>query len=826
MELFFSWVVIVICLGVVVFYQLRRWQGYSLLAVALFCITYFNTMGVIGALVLWLIWCAALLFMLFSSLRIKYISKPVMKWFASQMPPISKVEQTVLDAGGHWWEKDIFAGTIKWQKLFNEKITDLTKEEQSFLDNQVETLCGLLDDWKICYQDKDLSSEAWKYIKNERFWGIEVDHKYGGLGFSPAAHSAIVTKIATRSVSAAYTVMVPNSLGPAELIANFGTDEQKNKYLPRLASGEEIPCFALTGTHAGSDASNLADTGVVCYETYNGQKTLGVKLNWEKRYITLAPIATLIGLAFHMYDPDNLLGKQQDMGISLALIPVNHPGIDIGKRHSPMTLGFMNGPITGVDVFIPLELVLGDLTEVNQGWSMLIECLSIGRGISMPALSSAVVQQCLKLTPAYARIREQFSRPIGSFEGIEDIIAKISGFSYTVQATRYFTTEAVVKKLQPTVASAISKYHLTELSRNVLQASLDIHAGHGLQMGPSNLLANVFNGQPISTVGEGANIMTRNLIIFGQGILRSHLFLHDEITAAHNEDVKAGSKEFDKLLRAHSSFSLSQLLRGILYGLTSGRVIKTGQKGLLKTYCRKINRMSNALILISDMSLFVFGKDLKIKESISAKLGDIFSQLYLAICVIKYYKDHGSCDKESRLMRWSLDECLAASYDAYCSVIANFPKKYLAKVLHSCLFPWGRPYIHPLDSLSHHIAQDMQQESPLRDRLTAECYVESCSSGPINRVELAFKSVLQTSDLMRKVKVAVKEGVIAQQLTRRITIEEALLNSVINKDEYMELIATEDLRDAALMVDVFAPDDLLRPVSQNHSNNKTQYETK
>ena len=736
-------------------------------------------------------------------LRQTILTKHLLRWFKQQQPEISPVEQAVLDAGGYWYERSLLSGELCWDSLFDLPITHLTEKEQHFIDNQVETLCGLLDDWKICHEEKNLSEQAWNYIKQERFWGIEIDPQYGGLGFSPAAHSAIVTKVATRSVSAAYTVMVPNSLGPAELIHHFGTLEQKERYLPRLASGQEVPCFALTGPDAGSDAANLPDTGVVCYDHYQGERVLGLRLNWEKRYITLAPIATLIGLAVRVSDPEQLLGTTIDLGIQVVLVPHDTPGVTRGARHAPMSLGFMNGPLSGQDVFLPLSQVLGSLSSANQGWTMLLECLSIGRGISMPALSSAVAQQCFKLTSAYSRIREQFHRPIGHFEGIKSALAEIGGYSYIIEATRHLTTEAVVQGAKPAVASVMSKYHLTELSRRVLLRSMDIHAGHGLQMGPSNLLANVFNGQPISTVGEGANIMTRNLIIFGQGLLRSHPFLKPAIQAAHQSNSLKALEDFDRLFWKHTRFIISQTLQGVWSGVTCGRFIPSPKRRRSITrYCRGVTQLSTALILLSELTLSTLGKNLKMKESISAKLGDAFSYLYLTLCVLKFYEDHNHSG-ETIAMRWACDFSLSEAYHALDQLTLNFPKRRLARLVLRALFPWGKPFHQPTDLLSHELADWMQMDTSDRERLTALCYVGRLPNEPINRVERAFKSILQNQALFDKVELAIWSRKIGRAQTREETLRQAQQQAVITQAEYETLMTCEHLREQACTVDVF-----------------------
>ncbi|MBV53361.1 MAG: acyl-CoA dehydrogenase [Coxiellaceae bacterium] len=804
MELLLSWLVVLIVLTVCLYCQARSAVTALSLFSALIALAYINSISLLGTTLLFCTGFLVYVFFVFAPLRRNVTTRFFMPWFKRQQSEITPVEQAVLDAGGHWIERELLSGSLSWDKLFKLPVTPLTDHEQHFLDHQVEHLCSLLDDWKICHEDKDLSSEAWDYIKQERFFGIEIDTALGGLGFSPAAHSAIITKIATCSISAAYTVMVPNSLGPAELIHHFGSQEQKQHYLPRLSSGQEIPCFALTGPEAGSDAASLPDRGVICSEEYQGKQVIGVRLNWEKRYITLAPIATLIGLAVHVYDPDNLIGDDQDLGIQVVLVPHDTPGVSQGARHMPMSLGFMNGTLLGNDVFLPLTQVLGTLSSPNQGWMMLLECLSIGRGISMPALSSAVGQQCFKMTSAYCKVREQFNRPIGEFEGVKTALSEIGGLTYLIAATRYVTTEAVVQGAKPSVASVMSKYHLTELSRKILARSMDIHAGHGLQMGPRNLLANVFNGQPISTVGEGANIMTRNLIIFGQGVMRSHPFLKAATQAAYHENQKYALKQFDRHLWCHVKFLSCHFIRGIFSGLTGGSWCNTpsGIDKTIRGYCQKVIRMNHVFIIFTDLTLAILGKQLKVRESISARLGDVFSYLYLLICLLKFYNDEK--DKHALpLLSWACDYALSSAYEALEELANNFPKPRLARCLMRLFFPWGRPFYPPKDDLSHQLADWMQESTPLRDRLTQLCYVGDTMMDPVYRLENAFQNILQNHKLFDKVNQGIKEGTIFRGLTRHDTLRHALSKAIINQAEYDLLMACEELRDQACAVDVF-----------------------
>jgi acyl-CoA dehydrogenase len=760
-------------------------------------------------------WCLLGIFALFTyvgTLRIWCFSRPISRWYVKRLPRISPVEQMVLEAGGTWWEKLIFSGSPDLQSVIDKKVDALSKEEQSFLDNKVSTLCSLLNEWEINNKYKDLPKSAWDYIKAERFWAITLDKKYGGLGFSQAAHSAIVARVASRSISAAYTVMVPNSLGPAELIDYCGSQEQKDYYLPRLSSGQEIGCFGLTSLHAGSDAASIPDRGVVCRGIHNGQEILGIQLNFQKRYITLAPVATLIGLAFRLFDPDNLIGAQDDVGITVAIVPADHQGVEVGRRHSPLTLGFMNGPINGKNVFIPLDWVIGGRDNCGHGWKILMGCLSVGRGISMPALSSAVAQQCVRITGPYAKIRRQFKRSIGEFEGIQSALGRIGGFAYLIEANRYCLAQAVQDGSRPSVAAAISKYHLTELARMMLQTSMDIHSGHALQAGPGNLFAEVYNGLPISTVGEGANLMTRNLIIFGQGVMRAHPYIRHEILSATAAQTDADSiKEFDKHFFTHVKWSLRNWVKGMSFSMTGGRGAKVDGT-ILRREQQVLQRLSNAFTVVSDIALLKVGKALKSSEFISARLGDILSYLTLATCIIKYAHDHieRADDNELDYARWGLEYCFYNIGEAFAGFFANFKFRGWSRLIKFCFFPFGTGFRFPMDTVSQSIAENLQSNSAMRQRLSSNCFVGEGVNDPIGRVERAWFAILSTETLFAKVHDAISNGGLQRQLTRVETFDLALTQKIITAAEHAQLAVAEKLRDEALVVDEFAFHELVR----------------
>ena len=574
-------------------------------------------------------------------LRRMLLTDHLLVWFRKVLPPISETERIAIDAGNTWWDADLFTGRPDWKKLLATPAPALTEEEQAFLDGPVEEFCKSLDDWQITHDLFDLPPSAWEQIRKHRFFGMIIPKQYGGLGFSALAHSTVVMKIGTRSTSAAVTVMVPNSLGPGELLMHYGTEAQKAHYLPRLARAEEIPCFALTGPYVGSDAGALPDNGIVCKGTYQGKETLGFRVSWDKRYITLAPIATVLGVAFKAYDPDHLLGTKEDLGITLALIPTNLPGVEIGKRHNPLNSAFMNGPTRGTDVFIPFDCLIGGTEYIGQGWRMLMNCLSVGRAISLPALGTGAGKHASRVTGAYARVRKQFRVSIGKFEGVEEALTRIAGYTYRMDAARRLTAGALDRGEKPSVLSAILKYHCTEGMRLVLGDAMDVHGGRGVMMGPRNYLARAYQAVPVSITVEGANILTRSMIIFGQGAIRAHPYLLKEMEAASSEDHAKAAVDFDRALFAHIGFTISNAARSLFMGLTGALFSPAPGDGATRRYYRQLSRMSAAFTFTADVGLLMLGGEMKRREKLSARYGDILSHLYLASAVLKQYEDQG-----------------------------------------------------------------------------------------------------------------------------------------------------------------------------------------
>ncbi|MCD6060703.1 MAG: acyl-CoA dehydrogenase domain protein, partial [Moraxellaceae bacterium] len=603
--------------------------------------------------VLWLPWLLLFLWSL-KPVRMLLVTLPVMQLIRRKLPPISDTERETIAAGTTWWEAELFRGTPDWQKLLAIPPAKLSLEEQAFLDGPVEQLCRMLDDYSIM-RDRDLPPDAWQFLREQGFFGLVVPKEYGGHGFSHEAHSQIVGKIASRSMSAGITAMVPNSLGPAELLLHYGTEEQKNHYLPRLARGEEIPCFALTGPTAGSDAGAIPDTGVVCRGLFEGQEVLGIRLNWDKRYITLAPVATVLGLAFQLRDPEHLLGSAEAPGITLALIPANHPGVEIGRRHSPAGMAFMNGPTRGRDVFIPLSWVIGGREYAGRGWFMLMNSLAAGRGISLPSGGTTIAKLLARLTGEYARVRRQFGLPIGKLEGVEDELARLGGHAYTLEAARRLTCAGLDLGEKPAVVSAIMKYQSMERMRAAVNSAMDIHAGKAISEGPRNYIANLYRAVPIGITVEGANILTRSLIVFGQGAMRCHPYLMREIELAGHVEIDREHAEnaFDAVLVDHTRHIVGNALRALWHGLTFAVTARAPATPAARWY-RQLTRLSAAFALVADATLALLGGELKRREKLSGRFADILGELYFASAVLKRWEDEGRPEPDRALVDYSL----------------------------------------------------------------------------------------------------------------------------------------------------------------------------
>src|SRR5574341_270209 len=736
-------------------------------------------------------------------LRRRLISAPILRAFRNAMPTMSQTEREALEAGTVWWDAQLFSGRPDWPQLLAHPAPRLTSEEQAFLDGPVSELCALLDDWRITEEWRDLPPEAWKFIKEHRFFGMIIPKQYGGLEFSALAHSCVVMKLASRSITGAVTVMVPNSLGPAELLLHYGTEEQKNYYLPRLARGEDVPCFALTGPEAGSDAASMPDTGVICRGTFKGQaNVLGIRLNWNKRYITLGPVATVLGLAFKCLDPDRLLGDLSDRGITVALIPTNTPGITIGKRHMPLDIPFQNGPNQGKDVFIPMDYVVGGQARIGQGWRMLMECLAAGRAISLPALATGACKLASRSTGAYARVRKQFKTPIGRFEGVEEALARIAGSAYVTDAARVMTLGAVDSGEKPSVISAMIKYHLTELMRRAVNDAMDIHGGSAVVLGPRNFMARVYQAIPISITVEGANIMTRNLIIFGQGAIRCNPYVLKEMHAARNPDHEQALREFDRAFFGHLGHIAKNVWRALLHGLTGARLLASPVDGPTRRFYQRASRMSAAFALVADVTMILVGAALKRRESLSARLGDVLSHLYLISAALKRFEDEGRPEADLPLVRWACEEHLFAAEERLDAVLRNLPNPVAAGALRAMVFPLGRSACKPNDRLTHDVANVLLEPSAARDRLTAGVYVPKDSSEAVARLDLALEKVVAADAVENKLRAAIQRGVL-RNADEPVLLSEAVALEVITPREADVVAEAAAIRREVIQVDHF-----------------------
>ncbi len=738
-------------------------------------------------------------------LRKKLISNHILRAFRKALPSMSQTEREALEAGSVWWDGELFSGRPNWQRLLSFPAPRLTAEERAFLDGPVDDLCHMVSDWQITEELHDLPPEVWQFIKDKGFFGMIIPKKYGGLEFSALAHSAVVMKISSRSTTAAVTVMVPNSLGPAELLLHYGTEAQKDHYLPRLARGEEVPCFALTGPDAGSDASSMPDLGIVEKGMFEGEEVVGIRLNWAKRYITLGPVATVLGLAFKLKDPDQLLGDKEDLGITLALIPTDTPGVSIGTRHAPLNIMFQNGPNWGKDVFIPMSWVIGDKSGIGNGWRMLMESLAAGRSISLPALSTGGGKLASRATGGYARIRKQFKTPIGKFEGVEEALTRIAGNTYMMDAARTITASAVDLGEKPSVASAIVKYNLTERMRSVINDAMDVQGGTGICMGPRNLIGRVYQAIPISITVEGANILTRSLITFGQGAVRCHPYVLKEMQAVGDSDTKRGADDFDHAFFGHIGFTLSNMVRAFYLGLTGARFVRVPGDKRARRYYRQLSRMSAAFALVSDISMLVLGGELKRREKLSGRLADVLSHLYLGSAVLKRFDDQNSPDEDWPLLEWSCQESLYLIQKRLHELLANFPDRMIARCLRILIFPLGKPYAGPDDRLGHKVAGIILEPSEARDRLTRGVFTTSDTNETIGRIEDGLVKVILAEPVEKKIQQVQRKGELQQGMDE-VVLQAAIQQGVIDEEEAALVRNAIAARSEVIKVDDFPQD--------------------
>lgn len=717
-----------------------------------------------------------------TNFRRTYLIAPLLKKLQTNLPKISATESEALEAGTVWWDGELFSGNPNWKKLLTTPLPSLSADEQAFIAGPVEQLCQMIDNWQINYELKDLPPNVWEFIKQNKFFGLIIPKEYGGLGFSALAHSEILAKLAGKSITVASTVSVPNSLGPAELLLRYGTTEQKNHYLPNLATGKEVPCFALTSPEAGSDATSIIDTGIICK-----RDTLGILLNWNKRYITLAPIATVMGLAFKLYDPDHLLGNETDLGITCALIPTNTQGITIGARHWPLMAMFQNGPIQGKDVFIPLDWIIGGRKMIGTGWTMLVESLSCGRAISLPSVTCGKAKTIAAATGAYAQIRRQFNQAIGNFEGVQEPLARMTSSIYVCDAARRITAASIDIGEKPTVPGAIIKYHVTERARKVSIDAMDIHGGKGIMQGPQNYAADGYINSPIAITVEGANILTRGLIIFGQGAIRCHPFIMRELVALQDESPSQVPIKFDQLIMQHASYTLSNCARSLFGYITRGKLIHTPVTHKAARYYQWVSWASSAFAVLADVSLIVIGGKLKFKEKLSGRLGDLLSSLYLASTVLKRFEDERHPDADLDLLEYTMRDLLHNFWRTTHEIIQNFPDQIVAVGLKILLMPLGNPINPPSDKLGTQVAHIMSQPNPTRDRLLAGAYL-------LQELEIALQQILAANLIEKR---------IAKTIKNTEQIMQALADNLITTPEAEVLKIALTARSEVVGVDYF-----------------------
>ena len=774
----------------------------------LFLLTVLDVLNLFWAIVFWSLYAFTVLLYQAGQLRQQYLSRPLMAYVRSILPPMSETERDAIEAGNTWWESELFQGAPDWNLLRGYRLTELSDEEQAFIDGPVEELCRMIDDWDITHRRLDLPPEVWSFLKRQKFFGMIIPRRYGGLEFSHLAHSSVVTKIAARSISAGVTVMVPNSLGPAELLLHYGTDEQRDYYLPRLADGREIPCFALTGPSAGSDAGAIPDSGVVCHGTYQGEKVLGLRLNWEKRYITLGPVATVLGLAFKAYDPDGLLGEQVDLGITCALIPVETPGVSIGNRHFPMNAAFQNGPNSGKDVFVPLSFVIGGEANIGKGWRMLVESLSVGRGISLPAVGVAAGKSAAYTTGAYARIRKQFNTAIGKFEGVEEALARIGGLTYMMDSARLLTLAGLDQGEKPSVVTAILKQYNTEMMRQAVNDAMDVHGGRGICMGPSNYLARAYQTVPIGITVEGANILTRTMIIFGQGAMRCHPYLVSEMQSATRADQHQGLQQFDQALLGHLGYFTSNVCAALIYGLSASHLAPRPQPGRIGQYYQRLGQMSAAFAVTADLVLMLLGGAFKRKEKMSGRFADALAYMFYASAVLRKFEHDGQPRSDLPLVEWSAKYCLYQVQMALDEILRNFPVKWLGVLVRLIIFPLGLSLRKPNDHLSHRVAALLIKPGPARDRLSAGIYRTEDPDDITGCLEDALHKVLLAEPVERRLR---HDGLgLPPRTEYGDWISELVKQGQINEQESEILMAAQLATEKVVAVDDFAPQDLLQ----------------
>ena len=748
---------------------------------------------------------ALLLVLAVRPIRMALLLPPIYGAVKSILPKVSRTEQEALDAGTVGWDAELFSGRPDWDKLMSIRPLTLSAEEQAFLDNETETACKMIDDWDIRHNRADLSPELWDFLKAKGFLGMLIGKEHGGLGFSAQAQSMIVSKIASRSVAAGITVMVPNSLGPGELLEKYGLPEQKEKYLHRLASGQDVPCFALTGVHSGSDAGGMRDIGVITKGMHEGREVLGVRLSFDKRYITLAPIATLVGLAFLLKDPDNHLGRGEDIGITLALIPHDHPGLDIGRRHYPARQAFMNGPVRGKDMFIPMDFLIGGTEYAGQGWRMLMECLSTGRAISLPAIGTTSIKQTLRATSAYARIRRQFGIPVGIMEGVAEPLGEMVKRAYMFEATRRLTASMVDEGQRPAVIAGLLKYTTTEAMRDSMDDAFDIQGGRAIQDGPGNYLFGAYQALPVAITVEGANILTRTLMTFAQGVLRAHPYLLSEIQAAQNKNKRAGLAAFDLAFGGHTKFMLRNIVASFLHGLTNGAFASTPNEGPMARWYRRLHRYAQDFALVADWTTVVLGGALKRKQKLSGRMADLLGELYLMSATLKRFDEEGRIEEDRELVEAIMTDRVATIERLFGEVFANFPNPVFANAMRFLCFPLGRHARRASDRVNYRFARAVLRPGAFRDRLTTGVYISNDPDDVTGVLEDAFTKVTEAEEIEARFIKAARKGVFERRLDRD-AIDDAVAAGVLNGNEAGIMRAADEATERAVHVDDFDMD--------------------
>ncbi|MEH0387178.1 acyl-CoA dehydrogenase FadE [Vibrio mimicus] len=812
MEILLSTSIVLLILGACLYQRTSLFTSLAALTFTMLVLSLFGPFGFFS----WALYLAAVAVLCVPSIRQSLISGKALAVFKKVLPAMSQTEKEALEAGTVWWEAELFKGKPDWKKLHTIPAPKLSAEEQAFLDGPVNEVCAMVNDYQVTHELADLPPEIWTFLKEKKFFAMIIKKQYGGLEFSAYAQSLVLQKLTGVSSVLSSTVGVPNSLGPGELLQHYGTEEQKNYYLPRLAEGKEIPCFALTSPEAGSDAGSIPDFGVVCKGQWEGKEVLGMRLTWNKRYITLAPVASVLGLAFKLRDPKGLLGEKEDLGITCALIPTHLKGVEIGNRHFPLNVPFQNGPTRAKDLFVPLDFIIGGPKMAGQGWRMLVECLSVGRGITLPSNSTGGIKSAALATGAYARIRRQFKQPIGQMEGIEEPLARLAGNAYVMDAASNLTVAGIDLGEKPSVISAIVKYHCTHRGQRSIIDAMDIVGGKGICLGPANFLARGYQGAPIAITVEGANILTRSMIIFGQGAIRCHPYVLKEMEAAYSPNSDAVEK-FDMALAGHVGFVLSNLVRSLWLGLTDGYGSQAPTRDATKRYYQQLNRYSANLALLADVSMAVLGGSLKRKERLSARLGDILSQLYLSSATLKRFENDGRPVEDLPLVHWGLQDSLRQTEIAIDEFLANFPNRFIGRALRLLIMPFGRVRKAPSDKLDSKLAEILQTPSATRSRIGRNQYLTPSDHNPAGKVEQALTVILQAEPLFDKVCKALNQR---RPFTGLDEVAKLGLEAkVLTIQEAALLSEAEAHRLYTINVDDFAPQEL---AAKKRSQRKTE----